>query len=97
MIDDMTIRKLTPKTRQGYIRSINDFAAFLGRSPPTRRAPGQMPIRLSNEPAPLPTLRGELRSDNHPLTNLSGLLFAARPSLLAREAYMDFHNSCAST
>ena len=30
MIEDMTIRKLAPKTQQGYIR-----AAFLGRSPDT--------------------------------------------------------------
>src|SRR5205809_5923581 len=33
MIEDMTIRKLAPKTQQGYIRSVKDFAAFLGRSP----------------------------------------------------------------
>jgi hypothetical protein len=31
----MTIRKLAPKTQQGYIRTIRDFAAFLGRSPDT--------------------------------------------------------------
>jgi integrase/recombinase XerD len=35
MIEDMTIRKLSPKTQQGYIRTIKDFAAFLGRSPDT--------------------------------------------------------------
>ena len=33
MIEDMTIRNLAPKTQQGYIRTIKDFAAFLGRSP----------------------------------------------------------------
>ena len=33
MIEDMTIRKLAPKTQQGYIRTVRDFAAFLGRSP----------------------------------------------------------------
>jgi hypothetical protein len=33
VIEDMTIRKLAPKTQQGYIRTIKDFAAFLGRSP----------------------------------------------------------------
>ena len=33
MIEDMTIRKLSPKTQQGYIRTIKDFATFLGRSP----------------------------------------------------------------
>ena len=29
----MTIRKLSPKTQQGYIRTIKNFSAFLGRSP----------------------------------------------------------------
>jgi site-specific recombinase XerD len=33
MIEDMTIRKLAPKTQQGYIRTIKDLAAFIGRSP----------------------------------------------------------------
>jgi site-specific recombinase XerD len=33
MIEDMTIRKLSPKTQQGYIRVIKNLAAFLGRSP----------------------------------------------------------------
>src|SRR2546423_9119702 len=35
MIEDMTIRKLAPKTQQGYIRTVKDLAAFLGRSPDT--------------------------------------------------------------
>jgi integrase/recombinase XerD len=35
MIEDMTIRKLAPKTQQGYIRTIKDLAVFLGRSPDT--------------------------------------------------------------
>jgi site-specific recombinase XerD len=35
MIEDMTIRKLAPKTQEGYIRSVKNFAAFLGRSPDT--------------------------------------------------------------
>jgi site-specific recombinase XerD len=38
MIEDMAIRKLAPKTQQGYIRTIKDFAAFLGRSPDTASA-----------------------------------------------------------
>src|ERR1700682_1570618 len=33
MIEDITIRKLSPKTQQGYIRTIKNFAVFLGRSP----------------------------------------------------------------
>ncbi len=35
MIEDMTMRKLVPKTQQGYIRNVKAFAAFLGRSPGT--------------------------------------------------------------
>ena len=35
MIEDMAIRKLAPKTQQGYIRTVKDFAMFLGRSPDT--------------------------------------------------------------
>jgi integrase/recombinase XerD len=35
MIEDMTIRKLAPKTQEGYIRKIKNFAMFLGRPPDT--------------------------------------------------------------
>jgi integrase/recombinase XerD len=35
MIEDMTIRKLAPKTQEGYIRTVKNFAAFVGRSPDT--------------------------------------------------------------
>jgi hypothetical protein len=35
MIDDMRLRKLSPKTQTGYIRAVKRFAGFLGRSPDT--------------------------------------------------------------
>jgi len=35
MIEDMSMRKLSPKTQSGYIRSVKQFARFLGRSPAT--------------------------------------------------------------
>jgi len=35
MIEDMTIRKFTPKTQHDYVQGIKNFAAFLGRSPGT--------------------------------------------------------------
>ena len=35
MIEDMTIRKLAPKTQRDYVQRIKNFAAFLGRSPGT--------------------------------------------------------------
>ncbi len=33
MIDDMTLRKLTPKTQAGYLRAVTKFTRFFGRSP----------------------------------------------------------------
>ena len=33
MIEDMTIRKLAPKTQASYIRAVRSFTLFLGRSP----------------------------------------------------------------
>ena len=35
MIEDMTIRKFAPKTQHDYMQRVNNFAAFLGRSPDT--------------------------------------------------------------
>ena len=35
MIENMTIRKLAPKTQHDYVQRIKNFAAFLGRSPDT--------------------------------------------------------------
>ena len=37
MIDDMRMRKLSPKTQSHYIRAVRQFAGFLGRSPDTAR------------------------------------------------------------
>jgi site-specific recombinase XerD len=33
MIDDMTMRKLSPGTQRGYVRSVKRFVHFFGRSP----------------------------------------------------------------
>ena len=38
MIDDMRMRKLSPKTQASYIRVVKRFADFLGRSPRTANA-----------------------------------------------------------
>ena len=58
MIEDMTIRKLAPKTQQGYIRTISDFAAFLGRSPDTARFEDvrRFQLHLAANGAHIPTL-----------------------------------------
>ena len=33
MLDDMTMRKLNPKTQAGYLRSVKNFTRFFGQSP----------------------------------------------------------------
>ena len=38
MIDDMTLRKLSPKTQTAYIRSVKNLSCFLERSPRTASA-----------------------------------------------------------
>jgi integrase/recombinase XerD len=38
MLDDMRMRKLSPKTQAGYIRSVRQFASYLKRSPDTASA-----------------------------------------------------------
>ena len=38
MIEDMTLRKLSPKTQTGYIRAVKNLTRFLGRSPDTATA-----------------------------------------------------------
>ncbi len=35
MIEDMTIRKFSPKTQHDYVQRVKNFTAFLGRSPDT--------------------------------------------------------------
>ena len=38
MIDDMMMRKLSPKTQYQYIRSVKNLTRYLGRSPDTATA-----------------------------------------------------------
>jgi site-specific recombinase XerD len=38
MLDDMTLRKLGPKTQAAYIRAVKNLAQFLGRSPDVANA-----------------------------------------------------------
>lgn len=38
LLDDMRMRKLSPKTQSGYIRTVGRFNGWLGRSPGTATA-----------------------------------------------------------
>jgi integrase/recombinase XerD len=46
MIEDMAIRKLSPKTQHDYVQRVKDFAAFLRRSPDTARSEDVRGFRL---------------------------------------------------
>ncbi len=38
MIEDLTMRKLSPRTQTTYIRAVKNFTRFVGRSPDTASA-----------------------------------------------------------
>ena len=46
MIEDMTIRRLAPKTQHDYVQRVKDFATFLGRSPDTAKSEDVRSFRL---------------------------------------------------
>jgi len=46
MIEDMTIRKLAPKTQHNYVQRVKDFATFFGRSPDTAKSEDVRGFRL---------------------------------------------------
>src|SRR3982075_3499432 len=46
MIEDMTVRKFTARTQDGYIRAVKGFSTFLGASPDTASAEDLRRYRL---------------------------------------------------
>jgi integrase/recombinase XerD len=58
LIDDMTIRRLGPKTQHDYIRHVKSFADFLGRSPDKATAEDvrRYQLRLASTGATVPTV-----------------------------------------
>jgi site-specific recombinase XerD len=58
LIDDMTIRRLSPKTKQQYIRHVKNFADFVGRSPDKATAEDvrRYQLRLASIGTTVPTL-----------------------------------------
>ena len=65
MIEDMTIRKLAPRTQEGYIRIVKNFSAFLGASPDKASFEDvrRYQLHLASSGAGVPTI-------NHTLTAL---------------------------
>jgi integrase/recombinase XerD len=52
MIEDMTVRNFSEKTRNDYIRHVKTFTAFLGRSPDKATAEERAPARNQSLSAP---------------------------------------------
>lgn len=63
MIEDMTVRGFSEKTRSEYTRNVRAFAAFIGRSP----GPSPIsPLSAGREAA------GKLEFSNYPPSGFSG-------------------------
>jgi integrase/recombinase XerD len=58
LIEDMTIRRLSPKTQHHYIRHVKSFADFLGRSPDKATAEDvhRYQLRLASIGTTVPTV-----------------------------------------
>jgi hypothetical protein len=78
MIEDLTIRKLAPKTQHDYVQRVKNFAAFLGRLPDTARSVARL---VCSE-------RTDQPHDEHPfycpglIRHHSGVLRCCKPSRL---------------
>ena len=57
MIDDMTMRKLSPKTQAGYLRAVIKFTLFFGRSPDLASPEDLSLIHISEPTRPAPLSR----------------------------------------
>jgi site-specific recombinase XerD len=80
MIEDMTLRKLGPRTQEGYIRAVKAFSAFLGASPDTASFEDvrRYQLHLVSSGVGVPTI-------NHALTALRFLFMVTlrRPDVVA--------------
>jgi integrase/recombinase XerD len=54
MIDDMTVRNLSPATQRSYVHAVAKFARFFGRSPEKLDLPER--ITYAREPQKLPVV-----------------------------------------
>jgi integrase/recombinase XerD len=57
MIEDMSVRGVSEKTRNDYIRNVRSFAAFINRSPDTARAEDLRRFQLHQTQSGMPPPR----------------------------------------
>ena len=85
MIEDMTIRKMAPRTQEGYIRAVKNFSAFLGASPDKASAEDvrRYRLHLASSGVGVPTL-------NHSLTALRFLFMVTlrRPDVVVHVPFV---------
>jgi hypothetical protein len=56
MIDDMTMRKLSPKTQSAYVCAITKLACYLGRSPDSATIPRAAELTTNNSDSQWPDM-----------------------------------------
>ena len=91
MIEDMTIRKLAPRTQEGYIRIVKNFSAFFGASPDKASFEDvrRYQLHLASSGAGVPTI-------NHTLTALRFLFMVTlrKPEVVLHCLSSTSHRSC---
>ena len=85
MIEDMTIRKLAPKTQHDYLQRVKNFAAYLGRSPDTASSEDvrRYQLHLTASGVGIPTI-------NHTISTLRVFfkVTLGRPDLVERATFV---------
>jgi site-specific recombinase XerD len=85
MIEDMTIRKFTPKTQHDYLQRVKNFTAYLGRSPDTANSEDlrRYQLHLTASGAGVPTV-------NQTVSTLRFFfkITLGRPDLVERTAFV---------
>ena len=85
MIEDMTIRKLAPKTQHDYLQRVKNFAAYLGRSPDTASSEDvrRYQLHLTASGVGIPTI-------NHTISTLRFFfkVTLGRPDLVERATFV---------
>ena len=83
MIDDMRLRKLSEKTQSHYLRWVQRFAAYLGRSPDTAAVED---LRGNQLYALVAAIAAQARAGDHVLVMSNGAFGGIHDKLLRRLA-----------
>jgi integrase/recombinase XerD len=95
MIEDMTVRRFTAKTQSDYIRSVRNFAVFLGRSPDTATAEDlrRFQLHLTETRIRPPTINGTVSALRFFFTVTLGRADVARSLTFVAESARDLRQA----